>query len=364
GVLSALSPSGGGGGEYVVDAFLEDDERIRSMIRTLLALELWRTRVLFRDGGDGEEGGQCREKEEEEVVEFEVEGGSRLDEEYDSLNDVDGGEGPASGECNAAASSTPNANNNNGNAANDAASTFGGLAPRLAANGNVLRAAFVLHAETTVVSMLGLIFYRGVPPGLIEDDDGLLLSLIDYCARQLVSSFVVMLSSRVMIHLPGDARAVQPVAPPPATSPPRVRAFVVRPVPHAATGAPGRGPRQRVPDGRGVRAALAVPGRGRVRARTEPPREDDGDARLPASVRAARRGAAVDEAPDRGGRTARRRRRSGDGDEGGLGEAAPRRVEGGPAVRAARPHRPRGTAVARAVPPDVLVVVPFVVRAR
>ena len=183
GILSALTPSGNNnGGEYIVDAFLEDDERIRSIIRTLLALELWRTRVLLPNDNDGE-GGQCKEEEEEEeeVVEFEIEGGSRLEEEYNFLNDVDGGEGssPPVNTCNASIPST----NNIGNAS----STFGGLAPRLAANGNVLRTAFVLHAETTIVSMLSLIFYHGVPPGLIEDDDGLLLSLIDYCARQLVS---------------------------------------------------------------------------------------------------------------------------------------------------------------------------------
>ena len=169
--------AGGGCGEYVVDAFLEDEDRIRAMIRTLLALELWRTRVLFNDGGDDDDddGGQCLEEEEEGEVEFEVEGGSRLDGEYDALNDVDGGEVP---------SSADNINNEIDAAvpAND-----GGLAPRLAANGNVLRAAFVLHAETTIVSVLGLIFYRGVPPGLVEGDDGVLLSLIDYCARQLVS---------------------------------------------------------------------------------------------------------------------------------------------------------------------------------
>ena len=185
GILSALTPSGNNNGrEYIVDAFLEDDERIRSIIRTLLALELWRTRVLLPNDNDGE-GGQCKEEEEEEeeVVEFEIEGGSRLEEEYNSLNDVDGGEDPSSNStCNAATFAEIS-----GPSAQNAASTFGGLAPRLAANGNVLRTAFVLHAETTIVSMLSLIFYHGVPPGLIEDDDGLLLSLIDYCARQLVS---------------------------------------------------------------------------------------------------------------------------------------------------------------------------------
>ena len=69
-----------------------------------------------------------------------------------------------------------------------------GLANRLAKNGNALRTAFILHVETTIVSLLSLIFFRGVPPELLEGSNGggggedVLLSLVDYCARQLVRS--------------------------------------------------------------------------------------------------------------------------------------------------------------------------------
>ena len=92
------------------------------------------------------------------------------------MNDVDGGEGE--------------------NVASAGGKCFEGLAYRLAANGNALRTAFILHAETTIVSLLNLIFYKGIPAELLEGSSGCgggsngddaLLSLVDYCARQLVS---------------------------------------------------------------------------------------------------------------------------------------------------------------------------------
>lgn len=178
--LSSLAGSGCGEEEYVVAAFLEDADKLEALVKTLLALELWRENVLFRGPGRKRSGPEERarnaaqgEIEETEDVDFEVEGGERReeDDQYRVLNEVDGG-----GEDGSAAehhSETP----------------VEGLAHRLAANGNVLRTAFILHVETTIVSLLSLIFYQGIPAGLLEGSHGdeALLSLVDYCARQLVS---------------------------------------------------------------------------------------------------------------------------------------------------------------------------------
>lgn len=142
--------------EYIVEAFLENADKLEDLIKTLLALEYWRENILFRK----DEGIQGEGEEEEDAVEFEVEGGERgvLDAYESCLNNVDEGE------------EVPTK----------------GLAPLLAANGNSLRAAFVLHAETTIVSMLNLVFFKGIPPTFLEGDgDQFLLSLVDYCARQL-----------------------------------------------------------------------------------------------------------------------------------------------------------------------------------
>ena len=140
--------------EYIVEAFLENTDKLEDLVKTLLALEYWRENVLFR---------KEESTFEDAEVEFEIEGGERgLLDQYDGLNDVDGGE-----------------------EADD--STTKGLASLLAANGNSLRAAFILHVETTIVSMLNLVFYKGIPPTFLEGDgDQFLLSLVDYCARQLV----------------------------------------------------------------------------------------------------------------------------------------------------------------------------------
>ncbi len=144
--------------EYIVEAFLENADKLEDLIKTLLALEHWRENILFRKD-EGIQG----EGEEEVEVDFEVEGGERgLLKEYESLNNVDGGE--EAGDSNATKA----------------------LAPLLAANGNSFRAAFVLHAETTIVSMLNLVFFKGIPPTFLEGDgDQFLLSLVDYCARHL-----------------------------------------------------------------------------------------------------------------------------------------------------------------------------------
>ena len=158
GVFASLG--GGAYEEYIVEAFVENTDKLEDLIKTLLALEYWRDNVLFQKGK-----GSKVKNEEDEEVEFEIEGGERdeLLDAYDSLNDVDGGE--------------------------DVDDTFvtKGLASLLAENGNSLRAAFILHAETTIVAVLNLVFYKGIPPAFLEGDgDQFLLSLVDYCARQLV----------------------------------------------------------------------------------------------------------------------------------------------------------------------------------
>ena len=137
-----LFGSGMGDDEYVVDSFLEDVSSIGNMVQTLLALEFWREHVLFHKETSKNGDGYSDETDE-----------------YQELNEVDGGEPIVS------------------------------LANRLAANGNGLRTAFILHAETTIVSLLNLIFYKGIPSALLEGAGGdeILLALVDYCARQLVS---------------------------------------------------------------------------------------------------------------------------------------------------------------------------------
>ncbi|KAL3782387.1 hypothetical protein HJC23_005435 [Cyclotella cryptica] len=128
-----LNSWGASDGEYVVNSFLEHPEKVEAMVKTLLAIEFWRSNVLFRR------------------PEKENEGEDECKETYDFVGRKEEA-----------------------------------LAHRLAANGNVLRAAFVLHAETTIVSLLNLIFFNRIPAALLEGNgDEVLLALIDYCARQL-----------------------------------------------------------------------------------------------------------------------------------------------------------------------------------
>eukprot|EP00578_Thalassiosira_sp_NH16_P004914 CAMPEP_0181138270 /NCGR_PEP_ID=MMETSP1071-20121207/34156_1 /TAXON_ID=35127 /ORGANISM="Thalassiosira sp., Strain NH16" /LENGTH=808 /DNA_ID=CAMNT_0023225093 /DNA_START=54 /DNA_END=2480 /DNA_ORIENTATION=- len=175
--------------EYIVEAFLEDIDRVEALVKTLLALELWRERILFLNGVSGSGKGKndaAAIDEEDEQVEFEIEGGERDGQEdvveyYNDLNDVDGGEEGTEGDIVPASTRGES---------DGFESREGLLASRLAANGNALRTAFILHAETTIVSMLSLIFYRRIPVELSEDGssgghDDTLLSLIDYCGRQL-----------------------------------------------------------------------------------------------------------------------------------------------------------------------------------
>ena len=95
--------------EYIVQAFLDDTDKIECLVKTLLLLELWREHVLFPNNKNKQ---QCSDNNDnakgvddaiEEEVEFEIEGGERdEDEYYNELNDVDGGGN--------------NENNNNANA--------------------------------------------------------------------------------------------------------------------------------------------------------------------------------------------------------------------------------------------------------
>ena len=185
--LSSLAGSGGGDDEeYVVAAFLEDVDKLEALVKTLLALEFWRENVLFGNPAAAAAAAKEGETEDTDGVDFEIEGGERGGEQaaqYHALNEVDGG----GEDCSAAehVSGTP----------------VEGLAPRLAANGNALRTAFILHAETTIVSLLSLIFYQGIPAGLLEGSHGdeALLSLVDYCARQLVSLLRLILLQQAIV---------------------------------------------------------------------------------------------------------------------------------------------------------------------
>ena len=141
-----LNLFGSNGEEYVVNAFLEDETKIGNMVKTLLALEFWRENVLLLFRRESIMDDDDKKDEQDDYVE---------------LNQVDGAEPMVAV----------------------------ALANRLAANGNGLRTAFILHAETTIVSLLNLIFYKGIPSALLEGaGDEILLALVDYCARKLASS--------------------------------------------------------------------------------------------------------------------------------------------------------------------------------
>jgi len=189
------------GEEYIVQAFLDDATKIECLVGTLLSIELWREHVLFGSSNINKQGHSQNCNAISEEVEFEIEGGQRdeLNDCYDELNDVDGGNEDISASL--AKSTNPTSS-----------SKVEGLANRLASNNNALRTAFILHAETTIVSLLSLIFYKGIPPELLDGSSGddVLLSLIDYCARQLVSCWhfvvwvvcIALLIEHPLIHNP------------------------------------------------------------------------------------------------------------------------------------------------------------------
>ena len=64
------------------------------------------------------------------------------------------------------------------------------LAPLLAENKNSLRCAFSLHVETTIISLLNLIFYHRA--ACDEIDAEIAVCLVDYCARNMVCPIAVI----------------------------------------------------------------------------------------------------------------------------------------------------------------------------
>jgi hypothetical protein len=59
------------------------------------------------------------------------------------------------------------------------------LASKIAENQASLRCAFTLHVETTICSLINLILYRKENAQELDSDSS--LALVDYCARQMVS---------------------------------------------------------------------------------------------------------------------------------------------------------------------------------
>jgi hypothetical protein len=176
--LANLIPSSFGEEEYIVQAFLESNDKVHLLVRTLLGIEVWREHVLFAKGDN---------------TTNEYGGVDDVHEEYNYLNEVDGG-----------------GDDEQTLRHQQQLSSKERLATHLASNGNVLRTAFILHAETTIVQMLNLIFYRGIPSSLLDGNgekgggDEVLLALVDYCARQLVRLLVVLLCCSVkyqILHL-------------------------------------------------------------------------------------------------------------------------------------------------------------------
>lgn len=136
---------GGGGGsedEYVVEGLLTHG-KVGTLVKICVGIEGWRTMILFpRNGGEGDDEG--------------------------------GGVGNRTGQ---------------------------GLAPLLAANSNVLRASFVLHAETTAVGLLNLVLYRSEGAEELGRDDNegsAALALVDYCARQMAALAAPMSESSML----------------------------------------------------------------------------------------------------------------------------------------------------------------------
>ena len=117
------------GDEYVVDAILSY-KKLEILIRTLLAIEAWRTLVLVDPPNNGDT---------------------------------------------AAIDSPPSIT----------------LASKIAENQSSLRCAFTLHAETTICSLINLVLYRKENAQELDSDSA--VALVDYCARQMVSSLLACL---------------------------------------------------------------------------------------------------------------------------------------------------------------------------
>ena len=124
------------GDEYVVDSILTH-RKLEVLIQTLLAIEAWRVFVLDGDTSDAETNVD---------VEAEIDGDSK-ESKIDSKK---------------------------------------ALIDLIAENKSSLRCAFILHVETTLCSLLNLIMFR--KENCDELDNHTAIALVDYCARQMVSS--------------------------------------------------------------------------------------------------------------------------------------------------------------------------------
>jgi len=124
------------GDEYVVDAILTHG-KLSILVQTLLAVEAWRTFVL--------------------------ESNSSSSSKQSKLN-----------ECNDSEDVSPST------------SSLQSLAEMMAENQSSLRCAFILHVETTLVSLLNVIMFR--KENCEELDCDTAVALVDYCARQMVSA--------------------------------------------------------------------------------------------------------------------------------------------------------------------------------
>lgn len=122
----------GGEDEYVIDLILTH-EKVEPLVETLLAVEAWRLFILKSNFSNTNN--------------------------QESCNDSDLGDNDDD---------------------NDTSNIH-----KFAQQGNSLRVAFILHVETTIVSLLTLLFYR--KENVLEIETNLLLSIVDYCARQMVS---------------------------------------------------------------------------------------------------------------------------------------------------------------------------------
>lgn len=131
----------GGEDEYVIDLLLTHD-KVSTLVETLLAVEAWRLFILKSSNSD--------------------------DNDDDNVNDDE-----------------EDSEQDNNTRKGDKPSKSGSCIYRLAEQGNSLRVAFILHVETTIVSLLTLLFYR--KENVLEINNEVLLSIVDYCARQMVS---------------------------------------------------------------------------------------------------------------------------------------------------------------------------------
>ena len=144
------------GHEYVAEAILVEN-KVEGLVRTLLALEVWRTKVLFI--------GPPETETETETAEERI-----LETDEDGAFDVTTANPTEADESNSSSNKQQR-----------------GLAPLLAQNKNSLRAAFILHAETTLVGLLALVFYRreAFEPDVLSGETA--VALVDYVARRLAA---------------------------------------------------------------------------------------------------------------------------------------------------------------------------------